>query len=200
MKPLQCILLLQLTATLAFGQTAQQSDQPQALVKGLYQQVVARHPLGIPGGADWKVFAPYLSTELLHRIDVNIACQKDWHRQNLDPNSKPPGLEHGLFSGDDMEARPQAFEIERTQTEEDGSFRVTVRLTWASPPEKPLIWHVVALVVRENGNYVVNDVLYENDQWRNVAESRLSEYLSQGCDGPRWVGEGDKENNLKQQK
>ena len=78
---------------------------------------------------------------------------------------------------------------ERNQSK-DGSFRVYVRLTWGTPPEKPLIWRVAAIVVRENGHFVVDDVIYLKDKDRDV-DSRLSEYLSAGCDGPRWVGYGD---------
>jgi hypothetical protein len=134
-------------------------------------------------------FAPYLSKALLHRIDVNDACQDDWARQHPDPNSKPPFLESGLFSGGDNEAYPRAFHIEKAQTEKDGSFRVYVALTGGIPPDKPSHWHVIALVVQKTGHYVVDDVIYVNDGWRNAAESRLSKYLSQDCDGPHWVGD-----------
>src|SRR5208337_3604046 len=111
MNLLRLLLLLQLSTPLALGQVAGNSkpaslpNQPEALVRSLYTDVVARHPLGISIGADnMKVFAPYLSKALLHRIDLAMACDDDWDRQNTDPSAKPPGLESGLFTGDDLRA------------------------------------------------------------------------------------------------
>jgi hypothetical protein len=200
----RCIILLQFTTTLALGQLAHQSKQPslpkrpEAMVRSLYQQVVARHPVGIPYGEDMKIFAPYLSKALLHRIELAITCGDDWYRQNPDRHLKPPfvWLESGLFSGDDEQASPSGFQIERTQSEKDGSFRVYVRLTWGSPPEPLEIWQVAAVVVRQNGHFVVDDVIYLKDESRDV-DSRLSEYLSAGCDGPRWVGHGKQRKDSK---
>jgi hypothetical protein len=172
------------------------------MVRGLYRDVIARHPIGIPSDAKMKVFTPYLSKALLHRIDLAIACSKDWDRQNPDPNLKPElaWLELGLFSGDSERASPRAFHIERTQRDRDGSFRVYVRLMGGgAPPERPWIWRVAAIVVREDSQFVLEDVIYLQDDGQDV-ESRLSEYLSAGCDGSRWVGYGNKRNKLNQPK
>jgi hypothetical protein len=145
-----------------------------------------------------RIFAPYLSEGLLHRIDLAIACGTDWSRQHPDPNLKPEigWLESGLFSGDNERATPQTFRIERMQSEQDGSFRAYVRLTWGTTQEKQLIWRVAVVVVRANGHFLVDDVIYLKDDVRDT-EGRLSEALSSGCDGPRWVGFGDKRNSLK---
>jgi hypothetical protein len=193
------VLVLQLVASSASGQVnsppqkgashvpASAEPPPDVVVRELYREVVARHPLGISVGGDLKVFAPYLSKALLQRIDLANACLDDWYRQNLDPNSKPPGLEGGLFTGDDLRAEPQAFHIEKSQTEKDGSIRVYVRLTHDEPGERPWIWRVAAILVRENGDFVVDDVVYLKAGPKDV-EVRLSEYLRQGCDGSHWVG------------
>lgn len=199
MKRLCCIALLPLMTVSVWSQSAPQgkpSALPKrsgALVSSLYEQVVARHPLGIPYGADKKVFAPYLSKALLHRFELNNGCFADWRRRNPDPSLKPPvGLiENGLFSGGSEESEPQAFHIERTDPGKDGSSRVYVKLTWEDPPNKPLTWYVAAVVVRENGHSVVDDVLYLKDKNGEV-ESRLSKDLSSGCDGARWIGEGER--------
>lgn len=196
---LRCILLLQFVAILALGQSAHPSkpsslpNQPEALVRSLYQKVVALHPLGNSVGGHLKVFAPYLTKALLHRIDLANACNVDWDRQHPDPNSKPPGLEGGLFTGDDLRAEPKAFHIERVQADKDGSIRVYVKLTHEEPGESPWTWRVAAIVVRENGHFVVGDVIYLKDSPQDV-DVRLSDYLSQGCNGPRWVGFGNQKN------
>jgi hypothetical protein len=206
MNLLRFLLLLQITTPLAFGQAAHQTEpaspanRPEALVRSLYTQVVARHPIGVPEGEDMKFFAPYLSKVLLHRMDLAIACVNDWYRQNPEPHLKPElgWLELGPFSGDNERASPQTYLIERTQSEKDGSFRVYVRLTRAYPEGRPSIWRIAAIVIRENGHFVVDDVIYLKDE--DYDEGRLSEGLSAGCDGPRWVGFGKQPNEQGKQK
>lgn len=198
MRSLRCVVLLELIATFAFGQVAHQgpstkaAQRPETPVSGLYTLVVARHPLGIPAGEDIKVFAPYLSKAMLHKIDINVACQDDWDRQNPDRNSKPPFLEFGLFSGDDARAEPKSFSIERAQAENAGSIRVNVKLAHDEPGQSPWTWHVGVILTRENGHLVVDDVIFPRYTPLD-ADVRLSEYLSQGCDGPHWVGHAKKD-------
>lgn len=204
MNLLRCIFLLQFATTLALGQPAQESgppslpNQPEALVRSLYTEVVARHPIGIPQEADMKIFTPYLSKVLLRRIDLFQACYADWLRQNPDPNTKHPFgvFESGLFSGADERSEVQAFQIERTQSQKDGSFRVIVSLTYDDPPGHPQTWRVAAIVVRENGHFVIDDVIYLVDKDIHV-ESRLSGGLSNQCNGPHWIGDGHQRNDVK---
>lgn len=181
-----CIGLLPLLTVPAWGQALQQGkpsappDRPDAMVDSLYKEVVARHPLGVP---DLNVFGPYLSKKMLHRFDLARACFDGWRRENPDPNLKPPSLfiEYGFFSGDSEESEPQTFRIEDTESRKDGSYRVRVKLTWADASNK-LAWHVVAVVVQENGRPVVGDMLYLKDNDRDVGW-RLSKLLTQGCKG-----------------
>lgn len=203
MNLLRLLLLLQLTTPFALGQAAGNGkppslpNEPKALVRSLYNEVVARHPLGI---GDTKIFAPYLSKALLHRIDVNSDCQGDWDRQNPDPNAKPPFLEFGLFTGDDERAAPTAFDIERVQPERDASIRVYVKLTRDDPGESPEIWNVAAILVRESGHFVVDDVIWLKGDNPHDVDLPLSEYLSQDCDGPHWVGSKKPQGDQKPQR
>jgi hypothetical protein len=193
MKHLRCIFLLQFVTILAFAQSAHRSkpsglpNHPEAVVRSLYTEVVARHPLGVPGGAAFQVFKPYLSKTLLERIDTNVACQDDWGRKHPDRDSKPPFLEFGLLSGDDLRAEPSSFQIEKMESEKGGSVRAYVRLTHDEPGGTPWSWHVAVILVQEAGHFVVNDVIFLKDSPQD-SDGRLSEYLSQGCDGSRWVG------------
>ena len=201
MKPCRLMLVMQLVSlSVLVGQVngspqkgtshvpANAERPPDAVVRALYREVVARHPVAIPEDKDMKVFAPYLSKALLHRIDLAVACTGDWSRQHPDPNEKPPfaWLESGLFSGEDERTSPRAFHIEKTQEERDGSFRVYVRLTWGTP-SKPWIWRVAPVVVRESGHFVVDDIIFLKDENQDV-EYRLSGALAAGCDGSRWLG------------
>ena len=114
MSQLRYVVLVLLFSVCALGQTLQQGrpdglpKQPAALVRSLYREVVARHPTGLPRGADMNVFAPYLSKRLLHRIALANACARDWTRQDQKrmsmgdqiPEKAPFGwAESGIFSG-----------------------------------------------------------------------------------------------------
>jgi hypothetical protein len=151
-----------------------------------------------------KVLAPFLSKNLLHKIDLARACEHDWYLKHPDRNVKPEmaWLEAGLFSGQNERTGPNAFEIERTESEKDRSVHVYVKLKWwetsdnnadirHATPSRPVIWQVAAIVIRENGHSVVNDVIYLKDKDHNT-ESRLSELLTKGCEGSRWVGYRDR--------
>ena len=110
--------------------------------------------------------------------------------KNQAPEKAPFGwAESGLFSGADERTEPNAFAIERTESEKDGSFRVYVRLTLSSPP--PEIWEVAAVLVRENGHLALADVIYLKDHWMK-SDLRLSEVLATGCNGPHWLGDHDR--------
>jgi hypothetical protein len=174
--------------------------QPAALVESLYRQVVARHPSGIPSGANWKVLAPYLSTALRQRIDLTRSCQDDWLRQNDGRMVKAPFAwsEAGLFSGANERTGPMSFQIERTESKNDGSFLVFVRLRGGVPPENPWNWRVADHVVMENERPLIDDVIYLKDGDLDV-EYSLSDVLMKGCNGGRWVGFGDQPSKPKQQ-
>lgn len=201
MKPFFCVVLLSLVTTSVLGQPAHQSrasnppSGPEVVVRSLYGDVIAYHPIGIPREANMKRFAPYLSKSLIHRIDLVQACSKDWMRQNQGQLIKAPFAwgEAGLFSGDDEKALPGSFRIEKTKAETDGSFRVDVELTYR-PSDGPGVWHVEVIVARDGGHLTVDDVIFLKSKDSSPLapnRSRLSEILSQGCDGPRWVGYGN---------
>jgi len=117
---------------------------------------------------------------LLHSFDVEDACLDRWRRANPDPNLKPDVglLEFGVFSGGVDDTEPQAFQIEKVEPGNDGSFRVHVKLTHSEDLYKQT-WNVVAVVIIENGRPVVDDVLYLKQNDRD--EARLSAILTQDC-------------------
>jgi hypothetical protein len=205
---LRCIILLLFATPIALGQLSHQSkplsptEQAEAMVQGLYGEVVARHPVGIPKDADMKAFSPYLSKSLLHRIELARACQEDYYRLHKDPNLKPEieWLEFGLFSGGMENAAPRIFHILGTESEKNGSFRVYVELiiVYGLPANPdPSVWRVAAMVALEEGHYVVDDVIFLKDFAADSHDFRLSDVLSAGCNGSRWVGHSKLPNDLK---
>ena len=116
-----------------------------------------------------------------------IITRDDWFRLHPKNDEKAPStwFEFGLFSGYDDRGDPRAFRIDKTESEDDGSFRVYVRLT-EGPRKRPWNWQVAAVVVSRNGQFAIDDVIFLRDE--NIGtESRLSEVLTTGCDGPHWV-------------
>jgi hypothetical protein len=163
-------------------------NEPRAFVDSLYEQVVARHPIGVPYGADMKVFRPYFSKTLLRRFALSDSCFNDYIRQRKDPTEKPPILEKDIFSGGADRSEPKNYLIERVEMEKDGSTRVYVRFTWEDPSSPDVdIWFVALVLVREHVRLVVNDVIYLNDQ-HGAVESTLWRDISLGCIGAHWVG------------
>lgn len=198
MTILRYISIFLLITLLGYGQVPQRhhlgelSRQAEIPVRGLYRQLVSQ-PIGdIPTPKRMKVLSPYLSNSLIHRINQARACRDDWLRLHPKNDEKAPSTwgEFGLFSGRDDRGQPYAFQIDRTESEDDGSFRVYVRLT-EGPQEKPWNWQVAVVVMSEAGKFVINDVIFLRDKDVET-ESRLSEILTVGCDGSHWVGYGDK--------
>src|SRR5580704_298097 len=191
--------LLFLSLISIFGQAVgrAQSDrittQPDAVVQSLYRQVIIRHPLGIPSGKNWKVFVPFLSRDLIRRISLARSCQNDWVRQNQGQMIKEPFAwgETGFFSGAEELSEPTSFQVQKTETNPDGSFRVYVKLIENPPNDKPWSWDVAAQVKMEERRPVIDDIVYlKGDDVRT--EYRLSELLTEGCNGSDWVGHGNK--------
>ena len=168
---------------------ANRSSLAEIPVRRFYQQLVSRPMGGIPTPERMKSLSPYLSSSLLHRISQARACRDDWFRLHPKNDEKAPSTwtEFGLFSGPDDRGHPYAFQIDKTESEDAGSFRVYVRLT-EGPAKRPWNWQVAAVVVSRNGQFAINDVIFLRDE-NIVTESRLSEVLiTRGCDGRRWVG------------
>jgi hypothetical protein len=186
--PVRCVFLLLLLMISACGQPVPQ-DKPSvhttradAIVASFYKEVVARQPIAEMG--DPKVFGPYFSKGLLHRFDDNTACFADWYRKNPGSTDQPPfgQLDMGVYSGGEERSHPQTFHIDKTESREDGSAHVYVKLTGAFKE----MWHVAVVVVRENDRPVVDDVIYVKD--KHDPGGRLSEVLLADCTGPRWDG------------
>lgn len=195
MNQLIRLLWLQLFVILVFGQVVAeaQSDrvtsQVGAVVQSLYRQVIARHPLGIPSGENWKVFSPFLSRDLIHRISAARSCQNEWVRQNQGKMIKGPFAsgETGFFSGFQELSEPSSFQIQKTEANQDGSFRVYVHLTEAPPNDEAWSWDVVVQVKMQEKRSVIDDVVFLKGDGV-PAEYRLSELLTEGCNGLHWNG------------
>lgn len=167
-------------------------NTPTTMVNALYHNVVLHHPYSLLEGPNAKIFLHYLSESLSRKIQSARDCSQDWFRQNQGKAAKAPFAwsEFGIFSGYNERDSPGSFNIESIQAESDGSFRADVLLTYI-PADGPGSWHVSVRIVQQHNRPVVDDVTYLRDQ-PGDSEKRLSEILSEGCDGARWVGHTDR--------
>lgn len=188
MTILRYISVFLLVTLLGYGQVPQKHRrielpiQAEIPVRGLYRRLVSQQIEGFPTPKRMKVLSPYLSNSLIHRINQARACHDDWFRLHPKNDEKAPSTwtEFGLFSGFNDRGHPYAFQIDKTESEDDGSFRVYVRLT-EGPAKRPWNWQVAAVVVSESGRLKINDVIFLRDE-DIPTESRLSELLTVGCD------------------
>ena len=172
-------------------------------VSDLYQKIVAKHPIGIPQGADKTAVWPFLSRRLTQQLETARACQDDYFRQQsaAGTTSKPAWMTSDLFSGEDERTAPYFVNIVHKKPLKDGFFAVELDAVERDVTGKndSIIaggirayrvkrdWPIIATVVLENQRFVVDDIrIFELDT--DGPSHSLSETFA-GCDGPRWTGE-----------
>lgn len=170
-------------------------DQPvvTSRVNDLYQAIVARHPIGIPRGTDKAVIWSLLSRRLQQQLETAQACEDDYRRQHpkTDIDPKPAWLQTGLFAGDSKRAVPLSALVTKKQPGKDGSFQVSVTLTYVKLPgfvPDHAQWEIIATVVPEHNDFVVDDVRLFDGLDANGPSHLLSGSFP-GCTGPKWTGE-----------
>ncbi|HSY03035.1 MAG TPA: hypothetical protein VK819_12805 [Acidobacteriaceae bacterium] len=170
-------------------------DQPVVTggVNDFYQRIVERHPIGIPTGADKTALWPSLSRRLTQQLDAAQACQDDYFRQhsNESAGAKPAWLDTGIFVGHGKRALPLSAFATHKEPQKDGSFAVSVSLTYVKLPgfvPDEANWAVIANVVPEDNRFVVDDVRLFDGLDTDGPSHLLSESLA-GCDGTHWTGE-----------
>jgi uncharacterized protein len=188
------------------------SPQPETVVRKLYQQIVTRHPLGIPRGADQEAIWPLLSTRLIQGLETARACEADYDRQHPPFADKqapvaPPAidtpqfgwLESGLFSGRNEEALPAEAVVGHAEPQKDGAFQVDVKLTYKETfktygrppdPQNKFSWHAAARVILERGQFVVDDVLLFKAGSNEIRSHLLDAFKE--CQKSHWIGDGSK--------
>jgi hypothetical protein len=161
---------------------------PEAVVRALYAEVVARRPIGIPEGEDAAAIAPLLTKRLRAQLETGRACEADYFRQYPRGDQKPEfwWLEMGLFSGGSERALPAEVVVEHAQAVSKGVWRVPVRLTYRDD-DGAYPWRGEVTVKAQGKGFAVDDVAIFDDDTTS-AHWRLSEAFA-ACDGKRWRGQ-----------
>ena len=105
-------------------------------VTDLYEQVVARHPRGVPMGPDKAALWPFLSRRLIQQLETARACQDDYSRQHpeRDTDPKPAWINSGIFVGDGKRAAPRFINTFGKEPQKDGSYRVSMMAVERNDP------------------------------------------------------------------
>ena|SRR5216684_5030790 len=189
---LSCLMAL-LYLGICICASAADVRKPDAVVRKLYDQVVARRPLGVPKGLNKDAIWPFLSKRLIRRLETAQACEADYYRQHVGDDGKPRfgWLESGLFSGENEMASPVEAVVENMKPQKDGSFHVYVKLRFkdGESPDSALSspWYVATRVITERGRFVVDDILLFEKDSTEVESRRLSGAFTE-CDGSHWIG------------
>ncbi len=140
---------------------------------------------GLLEGDARVTMAPYLSRRLLRLLDETTSCQQDWiRRQPKDDDQEPPFGECCLFSSS-SEGLPTSFKIGSSERMPDGRIRVVIHYELKPAGNgDPIRWRDAVVVTRENGRYVIDDVVYDLDH----EPALLSTSSAAVCRGGKWIG------------
>ena len=185
------LLLLQLSAYSV--QSAAQEPKPADVVRRLYDEVVERHPLGVPSGADKIAIWPLLSKRLIKAFETRNACDQDWDskHQNENPPLKAPGFyESGLFSGSNERGEINGAVVGSANVQTDDSYLVYVHVWSYFDGGVPSLrtgrkyrWRVAARVISEDGRFVIDDILGFKGVFDYDKSVYMSKMLTLGCRG-----------------
>jgi uncharacterized protein DUF3828 len=130
--------------------TAAGAAEPATVVQQFYEKYVTLSPPGLPTAAQQKELAPYLSRRLLGLMDAARAYSD--REAKAHPDDKPPFVDGCLFAS--LFEGPKAFKVGAAVAEGEGS-KVKVHFTAG----EGVAWDDEVIVVKEDGRYVIDDVL-----------------------------------------
>ena len=136
---------------------------PSAVVEDFYTAYIANRPAGLPEGAALDHLRPFLSARLETLIDDALAFQKEFIRTHP-ADEKPPFVDGDHFTS--LFEGPASFKVL-------GAERTNVRVRFRLENTE---WEDVVVVTRENGRYVIDDIVFGGAGEFNPG-GRLSETL-----------------------
>lgn len=127
-----------------------EASLPGSVVAAFYAEYLDLRPAGLPTTAQQEALGPYLSRRLLGLMDAARGYQAKEAKAH--PDEKPPFVDGCLFAS--LFEGPQTFEVGPAVADSQG-FKVPVHFTY----EKDVAWDDEVVVIKEDGRYVIDDVL-----------------------------------------
>jgi hypothetical protein len=144
------VALLVMPALFATPGAARADSDSAAVVHQFYETYIKLSPPGLPTAAQQKTLSPYLSHRLLGLMDAARAYSKKVAKAH--PDEKPPFVDGCLFAS--LFEGPKSFKVGTTVAEGQGS-KVKVHFT----ADQDVVWDDEVIVIKEDGRYVIDDVL-----------------------------------------
>ena len=145
------------------------TDEPEGVVCRFYQVYLETRPVGLPTPEQQRLFAPYLTTELLALMDEARAYGADFEAAH--PDEKPPFVDGTLFTS--LFEGADRFEIVRSEPTANRAAVVTVRFGYDDVEP----WEDAVVVTRQGDRYAIDDIVFSGVGAFNPA-GRLTEVLS----------------------
>jgi Protein of unknown function (DUF3828) len=123
---------------------------PATPVRDFYAKYVQLNPPGLPTSAQQKTLSPYLSHRLLGLMDAARAYSEQAAKAH--PDEKPPFVDGCLFAS--LFEGPKSFKLGAAVAEGQGT-KVKVHFT----ADQGVAWDDEVIVIKEDGRYVIDDVL-----------------------------------------
>jgi hypothetical protein len=139
-----------LPALFATAGIAGADSTPTAVVQQFYEKYIKLSPAGLPTAAQQKELAPHLSRRLLKLMDGARAYRDQEAKAH--PDEKPPFVDGCLFAS--LFEGPKSFKVGTTVAEGSAS-RIKVHFT----ADEAVAWDDEVVVIKEDGRYVIDDVL-----------------------------------------
>jgi len=149
MRTAGCVVLIQ-AVLLGSPALAGPGKDPAGTVRDFYAKYVQLNPPGLPTAAQQKTLSPYLSHRLLGLMDAARAYSEQAAKAH--PDEKPPFVDGCLFAS--LFEGPKSFKVGTTVAEGQGS-KVKVHFT----ADQDVAWDDEVVVIKENGRYVIDDVV-----------------------------------------
>jgi hypothetical protein len=171
------LLLLPLTA-------ASEELRPAEVAGKFYVTYLAGgRPSGVPDEDKLKELEPFVSKRLMLLLHGALVYRERWiaeHPPEVGSEGdlvvlKPPFVDRALFSS--LFEGPTGFQVGRV-TEVKGEYHVDLDLYYEEPSQPTFRWTDIAIVVRQDDRFVVDDMELLGD-WPFCSHGRVSEVLKQ---------------------
>lgn len=144
------VALLVMPALFATPGAARADSDSAAVVHQFYETYIKLNPPGLPTAAQQKALSPYLSHRLLGLMDAARAYSEQAAKAH--PDEKPPFVDGCLFAS--LFEGPKSFTVGAAVAEGQGS-KVKVHFK----ADQDVAWDDEVVVIKENGRYVIDDVV-----------------------------------------
>lgn len=137
----------------AISANAKTTPSAKQVVYQFYKTYQRTDQSGLPSPADMIQLKPFLSAKLITAIQSARIEQAQFIQKN--PTEKPPYIEGDLFSS--LFESFTDFSVGKDKISHK-THTITINFVYANAAKKPAQWHDEAIVIKESGHYVIENI------------------------------------------